>query len=111
MVALLLARVAELADAPDLGSGTERCGGSIPSSCTPFGRELGGTQPFASVCDLSFRGKSVSCTTLILFGNWMTFDRGSFWAWPTLWPTLRAIVMDQRLTVPDFVDAKRALLG
>src|SRR5687768_13901556 len=29
-----LARVAELADAPDLGSGTARCGGSSPSSCT-----------------------------------------------------------------------------
>ncbi len=31
---LLIARVAELADAPDLGSGTARCGGSSPSSCT-----------------------------------------------------------------------------
>ena len=28
------ARVAELADAPDLGSGTARCGGSSPLSCT-----------------------------------------------------------------------------
>ena len=28
--ALLQAKVAELADAPDLGSGTERCGGSSP---------------------------------------------------------------------------------
>ncbi len=28
------ARVAELADAPDLGSGTERREGSSPSSCT-----------------------------------------------------------------------------
>jgi hypothetical protein len=27
---LLDAKVAELADAPDLGSGTERCGGSSP---------------------------------------------------------------------------------
>lgn len=27
---LCIAKVAELADAPDLGSGTERCGGSSP---------------------------------------------------------------------------------
>ncbi len=27
---LEIAKVAELADAPDLGSGTERCGGSSP---------------------------------------------------------------------------------
>ena len=31
------ARVAELADAPDLGSGTERCGGSSP----PFRTKIG----------------------------------------------------------------------
>ena len=49
------ARVAELADAPDLGSGTARCGGSSPSSCTrwPFGPAvhsagLGVTTPPAS---------------------------------------------------------------
>jgi hypothetical protein len=32
------ARVAELADAPDLGSGTARCVGSSPSSCTRLER-------------------------------------------------------------------------
>ena len=30
ILAFWLAKVAELADAPDLGSGTERCGGSSP---------------------------------------------------------------------------------
>ena len=31
---MFLAGVAELVDAPDLGSGTERCGGSSPSART-----------------------------------------------------------------------------
>src|SRR5437899_8323417 len=41
-----VARVAELADAPDLGSGSERIGGSSPLARTIFGKtQLGPPRP------------------------------------------------------------------
>ena len=40
-----LARVAELADAPDLGSGAARRGGSSPSSCTKAAKRLAPQAP------------------------------------------------------------------